>query len=266
MGKTGSWLSTCWLHVDMSVSDVLQKCSYWLNRSCEFQEHGEKQHYCAFSMGPSMQKSKMFLAFALGEQSRLKISLVQRQLPQLTSFVGLWFLIDDPNDFHPVEPTTVSFSNIRKAADDFNCALHTAAALFPSDHVRRSNRCLLFFFWPLGSLRAPREGCPPRAPEGAAQVQHDEEADDERHRAAEGAGVRGAAGVPDRAGGSAMFRSIFWIRIGLLFVDQQNVHLALVYIYLTHTHPQGGSVCLCVCTCATPAAFRTSYSALPKDQ
>lgn len=62
---------------------------------------------------------------------------------------------------------------------------------------------------PLGSLRAPRKGRPPRAPEGAAQVQRDEETDDERHRAAEGAGVRGAAGVPDRAGGPSPLCSEF---------------------------------------------------------
>lgn len=59
-----------------------------------------------------------------------------------------------------------------------------------------------------GSLRAPREGRPPRAPESSAQVQRDEEADDERHSAAQRAGVCGAAGVTDCSGDPSVSASL----------------------------------------------------------
>lgn len=60
---------------------------------------------------------------------------------------------------------------------------------------------LALCFFPVGPLRASREGCTPRAPESPAQVQCDEEADDECHGAAQRAGVSGAAGVSHCSGG-----------------------------------------------------------------
>lgn len=59
-----------------------------------------------------------------------------------------------------------------------------------------------------GSVREAREGGSPQAPASLAQVQPDEEADDERHRAEQGAGVCGAAGIQN-CGGNARGRPSF---------------------------------------------------------
>lgn len=60
-----------------------------------------------------------------------------------------------------------------------------------------------------GSLWAPREGRAPRAPESSAQVRCDEEADDERHGAAQRAGICGAAGITNCSGGQSLSVFLF---------------------------------------------------------
>lgn len=56
----------------------------------------------------------------------------------------------------------------------------------------------MFFF--VGSLWATWKGRPPWASKGSSEVRRDEEADDERHCAVQGARHSGTAGITNRSG------------------------------------------------------------------
>lgn len=84
--------------------------------------------------------------------------------------------------------------------------------------LRQLGRALCDCVFSLGSLWAPWERRSPRAPESSAQVRYDEEADDERHSAAQRAGICGAAGVTNCSGGQSLlvslfphFEDVFWL-------------------------------------------------------